>query len=233
MLIIGHRGASGYAPENTIASFKKALELSVDAIELDVHVLPTGEAVVIHDNKVDRTTDGTGYVRDFSFEEIRALDAGNGEQIPTLYEVLDVIDKKVPVHIELKGVGTARVVAGIVDEYRASDWTEGHFFVSSFNHVELAEFHSLQPDIKLGGLITAIPADYAAFAETMGAYSMNPDSEFLTPAFVEDAHRRHLQVIVFTVNDQSEIRRMQDLNVDGIFTNFPDTARAYLTQAPA
>ena len=228
MQIIGHRGACGYEPENTLASFKKAIELDVDMIELDVYVLESGEVVVIHDDKVDRTTDGTGYVTEFSFEQLRTLDAGHGQQVPTLSEVLDVIDRQVPVNIELKGDGTAVAVASIIDEYEANGWTDDDFIISSFNHVELAQFHALRPHIKIGALIGTIPVDYAAFAQDLGAYSMNPDAEFINQAFVDDAHRRGLKVFVHTINDEGETLRKQALGVDGIFTNFPDKERAYL-----
>ena len=113
-LKIGHRGACGYEPENTLRSFKKALDLGVDTIELDVHKTKDEATVVIHDEKVDKTTNGTGFVADKSLEEIKKLDAGKGEKIPTLEEVLDLVNRKAQVNIELKGEGTARPVADII-----------------------------------------------------------------------------------------------------------------------
>ena len=228
MPIIGHRGACGYEPENTLASFKKALDLGVDMIELDVHVLASGELVVIHDHMVNRTTNGTGYLTDFTFEDLRALDAGNGQQVPTLSEVIDLVDRQIPINIELKGHGTAKPVAALLDGYLARGWSSEDFLISSFNHVELAEFHKLHPTIKLGALLSTIPVDYAAFAENLGAYSMNPDAGCICAELVEDAHNRGLKVFVHTVNEQSEIERMRSLHVDGIFTNFPDIARTHL-----
>jgi glycerophosphoryl diester phosphodiesterase len=228
MQIFGHRGACGLEPENTLVSFKRALELDVDMIELDVYALPSGEVVVIHDDKVDRTTDGTGYVMDIPFDELRDLDAGKGEKIPLLTEVLDLVDKRVPVNIELKGLGTAVKVAEIIKLYKQNhDWTDEHFFVSSFNHVELQHFHHLVPTVKIGALVGHIPVDYAAFAENLGAFSANLNAEFITKEFVDDAHRRNLKVFVYTVNDEEEFQRMQHLDVDGIFTNYPDQARTY------
>jgi glycerophosphoryl diester phosphodiesterase len=213
VLIIGHRGACGYEPENSLASFKKALELKVDAIELDVHALKTGELVVIHDSTVDRTTNGKGYVRDYSFEKLRKLDAGNGEQIPTLQEVLDLVDRQVPINIELKGIGTAGSVSDVIDQYRAKGWTNEHFMVSSYNHMELADFSTLKPDIRTGALIYGITANYAAFASDLKAYSANLSNEFIPPAFIEDAKKRGLKVFMHTVNNQSEIRQMREFGV--------------------
>jgi glycerophosphoryl diester phosphodiesterase len=229
MKIIGHRGAAGHEPENTLISFKKALELDVDMIELDVYMLKTGELVVMHDNKVDRTTNGAGYVMDYSFSDLRALDAGRGEKVPTLSEVLDLIDKKVPVNIELKGLHTAKSVALLIADYKnTKGWTDDLFIVSSFNHVELAEFAKLMPTVKTGALAEGILLGYSEYAEKLGSYSANLSAEFVTPELVEDAHKRNLEVFVYTINDESEVTRMCDLGVDGIFTNFPDQARAYV-----
>lgn len=221
-LNIGHRGACGYAPENTLLSFKKALEFNVDMVELDVYALSSGELVVIHDETVDRTTNGKGYVWDFSFDEIRKLDAGEGEQVPTLNEVLDLIQRKCQVNIELKGEGTAEPTAKLIEDYLEKGWQYEDFLVSSFNHHELKKFKDLSPKTRTGALITAIPIDYAKFAEDLGAFSANLDIDFINKDFVQDAHQRGLKVYVFTVNTEEDIKRMKKLSVDGIFTNFPD-----------
>lgn len=229
MKIFGHRGALGYKPENTLASFRKALELNVDMIELDVYTLASGEVVVIHDSRVDRTTNGTGYVADFSLEALRELDAGSGEKIPLLTEVLDLIDKNVPVNIELKGTETAIKVADIVKTYKTDHgWTDELFLISSYNHIELQIFKRIMPSIKVGALVSHIPTDYAAFAEQLGAFSANLDAEFINLEYVTDAHSRGIQVFAYTVNNENEVKRMQDLGVDGIFTNYPDLARLSL-----
>jgi len=192
-------------------------------VELDVYACPTGELVVIHDDKVDRTTDGTGYVFDKSFDELRKLDAGKGEKIPTLQEVLDLVDKKVTVNIELKGVGTAGPVADMVKDYMDNKgWDKEKFLISSFNHHELKQFKEILPEINIGALMLAIPVDYAKFAEDLGAYSVNPGMEFISQEFVDDAHKRGLKVFVWTVNDEDDIARMKALGVDGLFSNFVD-----------
>jgi len=222
-LKIGHRGAAGYAPENTLSSFKKALELDVDAVELDVYACKTGELVVIHDDKVDRTTDGKGYVVSKNFEELRALNAGNGQKIPLLEEVLDLIGNKVIVNVELKGGDTAESVSKIIGKYiKEKNWNKDNFFVSSFNHPELKKFKELMPEIKIGAIIVGIPEAYAEFAEKLGANSVNLSVEFINQEFVDDAHKRGLKVFVWTVNDIDDIERMKALAVDGIFSSFPD-----------
>lgn len=220
---IGHRGAMGYEPENTLLSFRKALDLGVDAIELDVYVCKTGELVVIHDDKVDRTTNGKGYVIEKTFDELRSLDAGKSEKIPTLSEVLDLENRKVKVNIELKGEGTAKPVSDLIKYYVDNkNWKFDDFVVSSFNHCELKEFSELSPDVKIGALIVGIPLGFAEFAEKLNAYSVNLCVEFINQEFVNDAHNRGMKVFVWTVNDLDEIKRIKSLGVDGIFSNFPD-----------
>ncbi|MFA6466811.1 MAG: glycerophosphodiester phosphodiesterase family protein [Patescibacteria group bacterium] len=223
MLKIGHRGAMGYEPENTLRSFKKAIDLGVDMIELDVYALKTGELVVIHDDKVDRTTNRQGYVMDKSFDELRSLNAGQGEKIPTLDEVFDLVDKKIPINIELKGEGTALPVARLIEQYISDkNWTEEHFLVSSFNHYELRKFQEFKPKIRIGALITGIPIGYSDYGVKLGAYSINLSLEFINQDFVEDAHSKGLKVFVYTVNDKDDIKRMRDMGVDGLFSNYPD-----------
>lgn len=229
MKIFGHRGACGYEPENTLVSFERAIALGVDAVELDVHVLPSGELVVIHDDTVDRTTNGTGYVTVFSFHALRKLRTKEkGLQVPTLQEVFDVVDKRVPVHIELKDPGTAYLVAKFIRQHLARGWEIDRFVVSSFNHGMLAAFRDSMPNIRTGALQTSIPVDYAAFAERLRAYSVNPSVEFINAPYVSDAHQRGLEVYAFTVDNPADVRRMQAIGIDGIYSNFPDRARSYL-----
>ena len=220
---IGHRGACGYEPENTLLSFKKALKLNVDMIELDVYLCKTGELVVIHDDKVDRTTNGKGYITEKSFEELRQLDAGKGEKIPTLQEVLDLTNKKAKENIELKGEGTAKPVSKVIEKYvKEKGWSYDDFLVSSFNHYELLKFSKLNPNIKIGVLIKGTPIGFAEFAEKVNAYSVHLSLEFINKEFVEDAHKRGMKVFVWTVNDTDEMQRMKELGIDGIFSKFPD-----------
>jgi glycerophosphoryl diester phosphodiesterase len=229
-ILIAHRGASEEEPENTLASFKKALEFPfTKMIELDVYAIPSGEVVVIHDNKVDRTTDGKGYVMESSFEYLRSLDAGKGggptksrrrrEKIPTLNEVLDLIDAKVKVNIELKGENTAEPVKKVIAEYLKKGWKHDDFLVSSFHHEELRKFKRLMPKIPVGVIFAGIPLGYAAYAQRLEAYSINLSIEFINEKIVDDAHRRGLKVFCWTLEQADEIERMCKLGIDGIFVN--------------
>jgi glycerophosphoryl diester phosphodiesterase len=222
-LKIGHRGACGYEPENTLRSFQKALELRVDMIELDVHRCASGEIVVIHDNRVDRTTNGTGYVAEMSLEELRKLDAGEGEKIPLLGEVFDLVKGRAQVNVELKGSGTARPVHDLLKGLvQGGSWSYDDFLVSSFNHYELLEFLRYNANIRIGALTEGIPLGYAEFAERLHASSVNISLEFICKEFVDDAHRRGMKVFVYTVNDPGDIDLVKSLGADGAFSNFPD-----------
>ena len=225
MKIIAHRGASGYAPENTLAAFEAAIKLDSDMIEFDVHALPSGEVMLIHDHRINRTTDGVGYVVEQSFDGLRRLNAGAGELIPTLQEALDFIDRRVPVNIELKGPRSAPGVAKILTGYFSKGWEPTDFLVSSFDHHELVAFHSLIPKIGVAALNDAIPLGYAEFAEKLNAVAVCPSDEFVNTEYVADAHTRGMEVYVYTINDAQETERMAAMGVDGIFTNFPDITR--------
>ena len=223
ILKIGHRGAVGYEPENTLLSFKKAIELNVDMIELDVHVCKTGEVVAIHDDKVDRTTDGKGYVAKKTFQKIRTLDAGKGQKIPMLQEVLDIVDRKARINIELKGKGTAKPVFGIIEKYvKEKGWSYDDFLVSSFNHHELQKFYQLNPKVRLGILIGRTAVGFERTAKKIHAYSVNAKMELVNKNFIDDARKKGLKVFVWTVNDFKDIERMKLLEVDGICSDFPD-----------
>lgn len=222
-LRFGHRGASGYLPENTIAAFRKAIDLGVDMVELDVHQCKTGEIVVMHDDSVDRTTNGHGLVAELTFEELRMLDAGQGERVPTLIEALDAVDRRVGVVVELKEFAAIAQTASIINRYIASHgWVAELFLVTAFDHYLLKEFHEVCPAVRLGAILAGNPIGYAEFGERLGAFSVNMAYPFLTQEFVDDAHRRGLQVFAWPVDEPRDIARMKALGVDGIFSNFPD-----------
>ncbi|MCJ7833306.1 MAG: glycerophosphodiester phosphodiesterase [Deltaproteobacteria bacterium] len=227
MLKIGHRGAMGYATENTMTSFVKALELGVDGIELDVHVCKSGEVVVIHDERVDRTTDGKGYVLGMTLEELKNLDAGDGQRILTLQEVLDFVNRRAMIDIELKAEGIAESVSEVVRHYiREQGWKNDLFMISSFDHHELKRCHDIIPEVPFGPIIAAKPLDYAYLAQAMQADTIKPFFEFLDSPFVQDAHRRGLKVFTWTVNRYDDIKKMFNIGVDGIISNYPDRLNA-------
>lgn len=223
VLNIGHRGAMGHKPENTLKSFERAIELSADMIELDIRLCGTEEPVIIHDPKIDRTTDGEGYVREISLEELKKLDAGEGEKVPTLKESLNLIDGRVKVALELKGRETTQTVAEVIKRYiEKKEWTNRDFLVTSFNHHRLGKMNSLVPNVETGALIVGLPLNFAEFGEKANAQFILPHKEFVSEEFVKDAHDRGIRVVTWTVNDSREIERMKSLGVDGIVTDYPN-----------
>lgn len=220
LLCIGHRGACGHEPENTLRSVRRALEFGVHGIEVDVH-FADGELVVIHDAKLERTTNGRGYVARKSFAELRALDAGHGERIPTLREVFETVNRAAFINIELKGKRTARPVEALIREFvERHGWRYEDFLVSSFSRGELRSLTNRE--IPIGLLLTRPTRLYGLSARRVRATAVNPAARYVSARFVEDAHRRGLRVFPYTVNAPGEIARLRKLGVDGVFTDFPE-----------
>lgn len=222
-LIIGHRGACGYEPENTLRSFRRAIELGADMIEFDVRQCRTGELVIIHDTLVNRTTNGQGFITDLAFDDLRKLDAGKGEQIPLLSEVLDVAQGKVKVNIEIVAPGITDDVMRLVQDYVDNHgWTLDDFLISSYFHPELVRTKKIIPDIRIGALLDGLPLSLAAYGTELKAYSVHVWKDYITHEFIDDAHQRGLKVFLHSVNYPEDIRQKLSWGVDALFTDFPD-----------
>jgi len=221
LLSVGHRGAMGHAPENTLSSVQKALELGAPCMEVDVHFVD-GQLVVFHDERLERTTNGVGYLGEQSFDYLRSLDAGDGQQIPTLAEVCDVIDSRANLNIELKGTDTAEPVATLLSELIERGWGKEKFLVSSFHHAELLIMKRLQPEILLGGLIRSTPVEHFKFSREISAFSVHLSLDVVNQRFVDEAHKSGMKVFVFAVDKPEAIATMHRLGVDGVFTGFPE-----------
>ncbi|TRO48794.1 glycerophosphodiester phosphodiesterase [Candidatus Bathyarchaeota archaeon] len=218
---VGHRGAAGHEPENTLRSFRRAMELGADMVELDVQLCGSGELVVIHDGTVDRTTDGTGEVAGMTLGELRALDAGMGERIPTLREVIDLAAGRIGINIELKGPGTAEPALRHIEAALDEGWEIADFHASSFRLEELTAIREFSGEVRTG-VLYALDSGVMEYAERIGAYSLNPHHRAINPDLVSEAHRRGLKVYAWTVNDPADIARMKGLGVDGIISDYPD-----------
>lgn len=216
---IGHRGACGYEPENTLRSFAKAAACGVDMVELDVHVCKSGELVVFHDPKL---SDGSR-ITDKTLTELMAYDMGKGERIPTLEQVFEmVLPTSVIINIELKGKGTALLVADLIDKYMQKGYAPARFLVTSFDHYALIQFRSRCPGISVGAILEGLPIGLADFGQRAEADYVVVSFEFLTQEFVDHAHAHDIKVLVYTVNDYDDIAVVKELGVDGIISNFPD-----------
>ncbi|WP_028110020.1 glycerophosphodiester phosphodiesterase [Ferrimonas futtsuensis] len=228
MIVIAHRGASGLAPENTLAAMEKALELGACAIELDVHRVEQ-DLVVIHDRWLQRHTDGHGLVHQSTLAHLASLDAGNGERVPTLWQVLTLVAGRCDINIELKGRGTGELLAPLLERAITELGYQGNqFLVSSFNHPQLARMKAALPWVKIGALTTSCPLNYARFAQELEAFSVHMDVNFAEPEFIADAKARGLKVYVYTVDEAEDMIELQHQGVDGVFSNLPDKARGIL-----
>ena len=221
-ICFAHRGASGHEPENTLLAIEKALSMGAPWIEIDVFRVE-GELVVIHDERLEYTTSGRGYVTEKTLAHLRTLDAGKGQRIPLLREVFDLVERRAGINVELKGAGTAAPAVKLVRDYiMHRRWQYEQVILSSFDHRELSRVKPLDPEIRTGALILGVPRHYARFAEELEAFSVHAGLAFTSRAFVEDAHRRGLKFFVYTVNFPDDLARVRAMGADGVFTNFPE-----------
>ena len=231
-IVLGHRGASGYAPENTLEAFKLAMDMGADGFELDVHLSKDGELVVIHDETVDRTTDGTGFVGEMTLAELKALDASNhkeayqGAKIPTLAEVYDLIrDTNHIVNVEIK---TDNIFYPQLEEkvlaLEKEKGMEGRIVYSSFNHYTVKKIRALAPDAQIGMLFGDVLVEPYDYCKSVGANLLHPSKANLNvPGFAEKAKEAGLGMNVWTVNEVEYMEKCLACGA-GIVTNYPDIA---------
>lgn len=231
---IAHRGASGQEPENTLRSFARALEMGATWLELDVHHVHD-QLLVIQDDTVDRTTDGRGSLAEHTLGDLRALDAGEGERIPLLEEVLDLTRGRARLNIELKGPGTALpTVARLQAVVAAGTWRPDQFVLSSFDWAALETVREREPSLPVAPLAgRGAGGEVIEVAGRLGAEAIHVSRWSARARFVESAHARGLAVRVFTVNLAWEYELLLRLGVDGFFTDFPLRALAWGAGAPA
>lgn len=222
-LVIGHRGAMGHETENTIASIKKAMELGVDMIEIDVFNVKSGETVVFHDETLDRLTNAGGRIEDWSYFELNKVVVEGGHKIPLLQHVLRTINGKTKLNIELKGAGTTNRVNFIMNVYiEKFGWKTEDFLISSFRWDELREMRKLNPDVAIAILTEDDPADAISIAKELNAVAINPDFNRLNQENNLKIKDAGFKVYPWTVNEPEDIEAMKRLGVDGIITNYPE-----------
>ena len=236
-LNIAHRGFSGRYPENTMLAFSRAVEAGCDGIELDVHLSADGELVIIHDELVDRTTDGTGLVKDMTLQELRELDASAGfrgkygiNRIPTLKEYFDLAKASgILTNIELKTSvytypGIEEKTLALIDEYELRD----KIVISSFNHYSVLRMQALAPDMPYGFLEECRLIDTVGYTASHGVQAVHPEFHMVDEEFMEAAHKHGLAVNAWTVNTAEEMQEMIDRGVNMIIGNNPDICREVL-----
>lgn len=233
-MVWAHRGASGYAPENTLPAIEMALEQGADAIEIDVQLTRDDEVVVIHDETLERTTSGNGWVADHSLEALRALDASAGDEryrgtrVPTLQEVLHLAGDAT-VNVELKNTrmryhGLEERVLAIVAELGAAD----RVVVSSFNHYSLRHLLHLGTPLPLGALYSDPLFQPWKYARRLGATALHPPLRATRRKLIEACHDLGMPVHVWTVNEPDDIKKMAKVGADAVITNYPNLARSII-----
>ena len=226
--IFGHRGLSSLYPENTMIAYKKAYEAGMDGIELDVHMTKDGELVLIHDYILDRTTEGSGFIKDFNYKEIKKLSAGNRfnqrfsfEKIPTLTEVLEYFkNKKFEINIEIKAgyrfyENIETKIIKIIDKY----YDKNKIIISSFDHYSILRCKEIDPSLKTGALVEASlykPWDYLS---QINANYIHPQFLSVTEEFIDESHNAGYKINTYTVDDINMIKHFIDKNINIIISN--------------
>jgi len=235
-IITAHRGASGWAPENTLAAFSKAIEMGSDYSELDVRLSKDGVVVLSHDDSLRRTTKEPGAVRDYTLAELKRFDAGSwfgaefaGEQIPTLQEVMRLVKGKMKLNIEVKITRAEPEVAQKVIEVIRAEQFDKECMITSFDQATIEKVAELAPDIPIGFIFTE-KTTVDVFAGKWPILSVRYSA--VDADFIAKARQAGKKIHVWTVNDEKMMRELIDLKVDGIITNYPDRLKKVLTEAP-
>lgn len=223
MLVYAHRGSSARLPENTLAAFRGALDDRADGVELDIHATADGVPVVIHDRELDRTTNGAGTVDALSLADLRRLDAGNGERVPTFDEVLALLDGRLRLDIEIKQAGVEQDVLDVLARFPATPWA-----ISSFDWDILRAVRRLAPGAELWPLAGPADPSLVAVAKEIGAPAVALYHEAYREPSAKLLADAGLNVVVWTVNDPAEARRVRDLGAVGLCTDDPAGIRAAL-----
>ncbi|PVX24108.1 MAG: glycerophosphodiester phosphodiesterase [Candidatus Bathyarchaeum sp.] len=217
MLKIGHRGARAYEPENTLRSFRRAVELGVDAVELDVRKTLDNELVVIHNTDVNKTTDGNGAVNELTLEQIKQLVTDKGEHIPTLEEALDSFGTRVKILVELKETGIEKQVLDLINKKRLID----NVIIISFHEDALRKVRQLNDEVATGLIYVRHKNPIQAALDLKAQYLLSL-YRFTHSANVKKAHEKGLKVIVWTINTKEEAVEYLQKGVDGIASDRPD-----------
>lgn len=223
LIKIGHRGANGYEGENSLASFEKAIAMGADAIELDLQMSLDRELMVIHDDTIDRTTNGKGVVSQMRLKELKSFELGNQQKVPTLKEVLDLVNCSCSVIIELKNPDTVRELVALIDSYiDEKAWNYRDFMVSSFHWKALEAIRLLNKSIRIGVLTETDLEQAISFARLIKAESLHPDFRLLSPESTALIQQQGMLLFPWTVNEFEDIQQMKSFEVDGIITDYLD-----------
>ena len=241
-LIWAHRGASAYAPENTLSAFEKAISLGADGIELDIQMTRDNELVVLHDELLDRTTGRKGWLKDHTLAQLRLFDFSYRkkfptfgiERIPRMAEVFDLIKPTdLTINIELKtGVVFYAGIEEMILRMTADFGMRERVIYSSFNHYTIRKIHAMDPASKVGLLYSDGYIDMPAYGQSLGVNALHPALYNLQyPDFLEECARRGLEINTWTINKEEHLRMCLQMGVHSVITNYPDRARLLFDSA--
>ena len=233
MKIFAHRGASGYAPENTLIAIKQAIEMKVDGIEIDIQLTRDGRIVLMHDWKVDRTTTGRGYVYELDYNYIKSLDAGQwftkdfiGEVVPTLEEVLDILPQDMILNIEIKDTARhhSKIEEKLLEVLKKYPDKFENIIVSSFHHDKIKKLQELEPKLKLALLTNSEFIEIEKYLSTneLSSYSYHPEINHVSKEDIEKLYAKGIKIFVWTVNKEEDLNYLVELGVDGVISDYPD-----------
>ncbi len=231
MLNIAHRGASGQEPANTLPAFSLAIKSDCDMIETDVHVCKSGEAVLSHDPRVSNGSSWK-FIKSLRFDELQKIDAGNGNRVPSLEQLLDLDAGRTGINLELKSPGSARATADILKKrFVAGQYSPDDFLITSFDHYELEDFRILLPEVPRGVLLKSLILSVNDYLERLGTGTLVTSLEFVRKTLVDEIHQGGRKILVYTVNEESDVRALVELGVDGVITNYPGRIGKMIAQA--
>jgi len=227
ILIIAHRGASNVAPENTLKSFKKAIELGADYVEFDVHFSKDEEIIIMHDENTLRTTGREGLIKEMTLKELKRLDAGESEKIPTLDELIDVAKGKIRLQLEIKASGMAEKIVETLENSGLIEST----LISSFNHSELLNIKQIEPRLKLAPLIIGVRQNKTIEEAVLNKYyAIHPFYKLINKKFIDLAHKNNIKINAYTVDSKNAIVKLINMGIDGIITNKIDLVKKILNR---
>ena len=225
VLLIAHRGASKIAPENTLKAFQKAIELEADYIEFDVHQSKDGEVVIMHDANTFRTTRHFGAIKNMTLKELKSLNAGEGEKIPTLQELIEIAKGKIKLQLEIKDEGMVKKIVTILKD---ADFIESTT-ISSFKHKELLEVQKIEPSINLVALIVGINTIKIIKKAIRNKFqAIQPFYTFIRKSFIDSAHENNIKINAWIVNSKETMKKLIEMGIDGIITNDVEAAKEVL-----
>lgn len=227
MDVVGHRGCKGLEPENTLLAFRRGIELGCDYVETDVRMTKDSRLVIMHDEAVDRTTNGSGRVGELTFDQIRTLDAGDGEQVPTLTEVLEVTEHNIQLACEIKdGEALADTVRAVLEA-----GLEDHVVFASFDSGCLEGVHKIRSSLRVAKSFSTVPEDFISIAKALGAEAICIEFTKVNEDMIRTVHGNGLKIRLWCPNTTEDIQKAIDLGSDGIGSDYPDRVLQMLGRA--